>query len=251
VVEINKNKSAPPLTNSVGKINAVIDTGTMITLSTTCLMNVFRNFVKENKIQLLISKEVARESVWKPIENKHFSLNAARIKKIITDGTVTVIPKSQEIERDTRHILELTNNIFHCLPKGNPLKIIQAGEAEALAIAKENKCKILFVDERTTRSLVENPMRLKQVLERRQGKPMTINQKNLDEFREMFQDLKIFRSVDIIALSYEQGLFDGELDHTTLKLEAALFAAKYSGCAVSESEIVDYIKNSNFVKMRP
>ncbi len=234
-----------------GQINAVIDTGTMITLSATCLMNVFRNFVKENKIQLLISKDVARESVWKPIENKRFSLNAARIKKILSDGTVNVVPKSIQIERDTQRILELTNNIFHTEPNGAPLKIIQVGEAEALAIAKQTNCKILFVDERTTRSLIENPMRLKQVLERRQGKNMTINQQNLDEFKKMFPELKVFRSVDIIALSYEQGLFDGELDHSEIELEAALFAAKYSGCAVSESEIIDYLKSSKIIKLRP
>lgn len=234
-----------------GKIVAVIDTGTMITFSSTCLMNVFRNFVKANKIQLLISKDVARESVWKPIENKRFSLNAARIKKIITDGTVNIIPKSKQLERDTQKILELTNNIFCCMPNGAPFKIIQVGEAEALAIARQTQCKILFVDERTTRALIENPLRLKQVLERRQGREMTINEKKLEEFRLMFKDLKVFRSVDIIALAYEQDLFNGELDHSQTELEAALYASKYSGCAVSESEIIDYIKNSKFVKLKP
>ena len=35
---------------------AVIDTGTMITMSGTCLMNVFKSFVKANKIELMISQ---------------------------------------------------------------------------------------------------------------------------------------------------------------------------------------------------
>jgi hypothetical protein len=42
-------------------------------------------------------------------------------------------------------------------------------------------------------------------------------------------------------MAYEQELFDHELEHTTLELEAALYATKFSGCAVSEKEIEDYL----------
>ncbi len=247
MAEINSSKGSQI---PKGKIYAVIDTGTMITLSATCLMNVFKNFIKENNLDLIISKDVARESVWKPIENKRFSLNAARIKKIITDGTLTIMPKSNQLEKDTQKILNLTNSIFLTENK-NTIKILQVGEAEALAIANQKKCKILFVDERTTRSLIENPMRLKQVLERKQGKQIIINQQKLNEFSNMFRELKVFRSVDLIALAYEQNLFNGELDHSELELEAALYAAKYSGCAVSETEINEYMQNAKFIKIRP
>ncbi|MDD3160215.1 MAG: hypothetical protein PHQ98_04560, partial [Candidatus ainarchaeum sp.] len=59
---------------------AVIDSGTMITLSSTCLMNIFKEFIKSNRIELVISNDISNESVWKPITNKRFALNAARIK---------------------------------------------------------------------------------------------------------------------------------------------------------------------------
>ena len=225
-------------------MKAVIDTGTMITLSSTCLMNVFRAFVKANNIELNISKAVARESVWRPIENRRFALNAARIKKIMNDGTVKIIPQTKELENETSKILNAANSIFCCNLQGQNMKIIQAGEAEALAIAKLNGAKIMFVDERTTRALIENPYRLKQVLERRQGNPIQMSEENLRICEELIGDIKIFRSVDIIALAYEQGLFDGELDHGILELEAALYAAKYAGCAVSQKEIDDYVKNA-------
>jgi hypothetical protein len=225
-------------------MKAVIDTGTMITLSSTCLMNVFRAFVKANNIELNISKAVAKESVWKPIENRRFALNAARIKKIMSDGTVKVIPQTKELENETNKILDAANNIFYTNSKNQSLKIIQAGEAEALAIAKLNGAKIMFVDERTTRALIENPLRLKQVLERRQGNPINMNEEKLRACNELIGNIKIFRSVDIIALAYEQGLFDGELDHGILELNAALYAAKYAGCAVSQKEIDDYVKGA-------
>jgi hypothetical protein len=223
----------------VNKVKAVIDTGTMITFSGTCLMNVFKAFVKTNRIELIVSSTVAQESVWKPITNKRFALSAARIKFAMNEQTVKTTPITPEINSMQEKILRLANNIFYT--RGIPLKIIQAGEAEALALAKIQGAKALFIDERTTRALIENPSRLKQVLERRQEEEVTVNQKNLDEIRAMFPSLLMIRSVDLIALAYEQGLFDHELAHGKLELEAALWAAKFSGCAVSGNEIDDYL----------
>lgn len=220
-------------------MNAVIDTGTMITLSGTCLMNVFKAFVKTNNINLMISSTVAEESVWKPITNKRFALNAARIKYAMNEKTVKVVPITGEIEGLQHKILNIANNCF--FTKDGPLQIIQAGEAEALALAKIFDAHALFIDERTTRSLIENPLRLKQVLERRQETPIRLNEQNIGTMKAMFAGLRMFRSVDLIAAAYEQDLFDHELSHGTLELEAALYAAKYNGCAVSEKEIEDYM----------
>jgi len=221
-------------------MKAVIDTGTMITLSGTCLMNVFREFVRHNKIELLISSTVAEESVWKPLSNKRFALNAARIKYAMSQQTVKVIPLGADIANLQEKVMRLANNSF--FTNDGALKIIQAGEAEALAIAKIHNAKAMFIDERTTRSLIENPMRLKQVLERRQDKEVTTNKQNIDLMKSMFSELKMFRSVDLIAMAYEQNLFDHELNHTKLELEAALWSAKFNGCAVSENEIEAYLK---------
>ena len=222
-------------------IKAVIDTGTMITMSGTCLMNVFKSFVKANKIVLMISSTIAQESVWNPINNKKFALNAARIKYAIDQQIVKSIPKNSQINFEMEKILRIANNIF--FTQNGPISIIQSGEAEALALAKIYSAKAMFIDERTTRSLIENPQRLKQVLERRQDEPVRINQDNLNAIRNIFLDLKMFRSVDIIALAYEQDLFNSELAHGKLELEAALYSAKFNGCAVSEREISEYVRN--------
>ena len=220
-------------------VKAVIDSGTMITLSSTCLMNVFKAFVKHNHIELFVSTDVARESVWRPITNKRFALNAARIKYAFNSDLIHVVESTSEIKNLENKILEVANACF--FTKFGPVKIIQRGEAEALALAKINNAKALFVDERTTRSLIENPSRLKQNVEKRQHTGIEANPEKIKEFRAMFPDLKIFRSVDLIAFAYEQDLFDHELEHGKLELEAALYAAKYAGCAVSEREIIEYL----------
>lgn len=221
-------------------MKAVIDTGTMITLSGTCLMNVFRNFIKENNIELLISSTVAEESVWKPLTNKRFALNAARIKYAINEKIVKLIPTNKETQILQQKILNTANACFSS-NEGN-LEIIQAGEAEALALIKIHQARALFIDERTTRALIENPTRLKQILERRQDKKITMNSKNIELIKQMFGGLLMFRSIDIVATSYEQNLFDHELGHGKLELEAALYATKFNGCAVSEKEIKEYLE---------
>lgn len=220
-------------------MKGVIDTGTMITLSSTCLMNVFKDFVKYNKIELFVSSSVAEESVWKPISNKRFALNAARIKHAFNQKIVNVVSSTAEIEREQKMILNLGNSCF--ATHQGPMKIIQAGEAEALALSRIYEAHALFMDERTTRSLIENPSRLKQVLERRHETEIFVDAEKVAEFKDLFKGLKVFRSVDIIATAYEQNLFNGELEHGVLELEAALWAAKFSGCAVSEAEIEQYI----------
>ncbi len=221
-----------------GKKIAVIDSGTMITFSSTCLMNVFVSFVKKNNLELIISNDVASESVWKPIQNKRFALNAARIKHLFNSGVVKVISSNESNPLEEK-ILSIANSCF--FSKGQPIAIIQRGEAEALALAKINNANILFIDERTTRSLFENPFRLKQVLEKRRQENIVLKIEQVNKLREMFVGLKIFRSVDIVAFAYEQDLFNGEFDHGKLELEAALYSTKFSGCAVSEKEIDDYL----------
>lgn len=227
-------------------MKAVIDTGTMITLSGTCLMNVFRSFVKHNNIELVVSNDVADESVWRPIRNKRFALNAARIKYAFSEKIVRVVPSTPEGEKYEEKILHLANNSFYT--KSGPITLLQRGEAEALALAKIYDAKALFIDERTTRSLIENPLRLKKVLEKRQAQEIRMNETNLTAFREMFPNLKMFRSVDIVALAFEQDLFDHELNHSVVELEAALWATKFSGCAVSEIEINEYLQKFKSVR---
>jgi len=91
---------------------AVIDSGTMISLSSTCLMNIFKTFVQHNKIELMVSSAVARESVWRPITNKRFALNAARIKHAFNDGVVNVVESTTEVKKLEDEILSIANACF-------------------------------------------------------------------------------------------------------------------------------------------
>jgi len=221
-------------------MKAVMDSSSLISISETCLMDVFGNLVEKTGADFFIPKTVEEESVLRPLKIKRFELNALRIKKAIQKKWIKVAGVDSTTRGEMNLIASIANNVFFSNEKA--IKLIQAGEAEALALLKNLGANLLVVDERTTRMLIEKPMALKEFMERRQGIKIKVNEKNLGKFQEMFKGIAIVRSVELIALAFERGLVAGEIEQTKQALEACLFALKYRGCAVSAKEILDFMR---------
>jgi hypothetical protein len=65
----------------------------------------------------------------------------------------------------------------------------------------------------------------------------------MEQFRKEVSGINaILRSVELISLAYDRNCFDGELPVNKDALEAALFALKYAGCAISADEILKYMR---------
>ena len=68
-----------------------------------------------------------------------------------------------------------------------------------------------------------------------------INKDNLEEFRRRTKNIKLIRSVELVAVAYEQGLLNKYLpdipDAKRTLLESVLWGVKLNGCAVSRDEI--------------
>jgi len=156
-----------------------------------------------------------------------------RIKKAIDEGWFKVVKARGK--GFFREIDEASNNCFFI--NGKPVRLLQKGEIEALAIIKDEEAEAFAIDERTTRMLIEDPRQLQKILEARKRRKIRAEMRNAKVLGEMFGNLAIVRSVELIALAYELGLLEEELPKGQQSLEAALFAAKYSGCAVSSREI--------------
>ena len=62
-------------------------------------------------------------------------------------------------------------------------------------------------------------------------------------FGTRIEGIKVFRSVERVAVAFEEKLFGKELGDTRKDLEAALYAAKFAGCAVSENEIKEFLRS--------
>ena len=217
----------------------VFDASSLISVGQSCLINTLKELKEKTGHDFVVPESVFFEVVERPLRIKRFQLNAVRSKKAVREGWLEVKKLDSRHRQLSKEIEVQANNIISV--RGKPVKLIQRGEAEALALTKQLNAPFLVIDERTTRTIIENPQQLKSLIERRQHKQARLNQSNANYLKKMFSDLSIVRSVEMIALAFEKGLATAELPKTKQGLEAALYALKYAGCAVSGEEITAFL----------
>ena len=218
----------------------VFDTSTILSFSGSCLINLLGHLAKQDFLEVIIPQGVMEEAVNKPMSIKRFELSALRVLKGVKDGWINVVDRTAGLEEEGNVIKEMANSIFFIGNK--PVEIIQKGEVETLALAKLENAPVAAIDERTTRLLIENPPNLKKFMSYKHKETVRMDQNALLDFNEVLPRLQIVRSTELIALAYDKKLFSPELNQTRRDLEAALYAMKYSGCAISYQEIEAFLK---------
>jgi len=219
----------------------VVDSSSLITLSGNCFIKLLKHLTEQEKISFLMPESVYYESVQKPIKIKRFELNAVRIRDIVEEGYLKLIRTTPNIKKTMEELSTVSANIYNV--KGKNFRLIDLGEAETLALMKEINSELLLIDERTTRMLIEEPQNVLEFLQRRHRCNVEFDNDSIQKFSNLFGKIKIIRSTELIALSYENGCFAKEMHRTKQALEAALYAAKFAGCAVSFEEIKSFLKN--------
>jgi len=217
----------------------VLDSSTLISISSNCLMSIFTRYCTRSNIEAIITPSVYLESVSNPLNIKRFQLNAIRIKDAVDAGKINVAVKDLTLTKESERLMQIANNIASV--KGKSLKLVHQGEAETLALMKKESAQVLAVDERTTRMLLESPEGMRSFLGKRYGEAIEISQESASALRNEIKGLAIIRSVELIALAYSANCFEPDLESTPKALEAALYAAKFAGCAVSFDEISEYL----------
>ena len=214
----------------------IFDSGTLISLSMNGLLNDLVDLKNIFDGKFLITADVKREVVDKPLKIKRFELEALRVRNLL-EQKVLEMPESVEVsEREigvlTKEFLEVANSSFSA--KGRSVHIIDSGEASCLALSrlltKKGVNNLLAVDERTTRLLCEKPENLKKFLYRKIHSDVEMRRQNY----ALFDGIKIIRSTELMHLAHKKGLLD--LKDSEM-LDAVLYALKYKGCAISEEEI--------------
>lgn len=195
---------------------------------------------EREKVSFIIPQSVYYESVERPLKIKRFELNAIRIKNAVESGYLEIAKTNTQIKNMMNELSTITANI--CKADGRTITLINKGEAETLALMKEINSRILLIDERTTRMIIEEPQNVMSFLQHRHKCKITLNKGRMDEFKNFFVNINVIRSVELIALAYENGAFGMQMKKSKQALEAALFSAKYGGCAVSAKEIKDYLE---------
>ncbi len=215
----------------------VFDSSTIISITQTCMSKILlEDLVEETKMKFFISQSVFEESVSNPMKIKRFELTASRINDLVERNYLEVYPSSEKLVKEAQRVMDLANSIFSM--KNHSLAIVQKGEAECLAILNLTEQRILSIDERTTRMLIEEPKALQNYVEFKFKSKLQVNQGNLNKFGIFIPDIVIVRSSELLALAVEKGLFSNKKNF----VEGALYALKFSGCSVSDEEVDDFLQ---------
>ena len=218
----------------------VCDSGSLISLTSTCMLELLYFFNKKFNVNFVIPPGVEEEAVLYPMRRKikKYLYSAIRIKDAINDGIVEVMELDDKEKRDK--ILYVANNIFYA--RGKPIRLIHLGETEMIVLANEIGCESLLLDERTTRMLIEAPFVLKKHMEDEFGVNLMLNKEHLKEISDYTLNMNAFRSSELVMLAYENGFFKGFEKMEKDAMEAALYNVKFAGCSLRFDEITKYLR---------
>lgn len=219
----------------------IFDAGALISFSMNGITNIIKDLRGVFQGKFMITQEVKKEIVDKPIKIKRFKLEALKMQKLIDEG-ILEFPSSlgiddSEINKQTNELLDIANETFKGNGKG--IHIIDIGEASCIALGrmlnKMNVQNVIAVDERTLRSLIETPEDLKKFLGKKLHTKITSDKNKL----KFFKGFKIIRSPELIYVAYKKGLIKFK-DKTAL--DSLLYAVKYKGASISNHEIEEMEK---------
>jgi len=221
----------------------VFDTGPLISLAMNNLVWILKPLKRKFKGKFYIPMYVKKELIDTPLKSKKFKFEAIRILKYIEDKTIEVID-IPEIERQSLELMKVANRCFYA--HDHPIKVVHDGEIETIGAALFLKSNAIVVDERTTRSLIENPLFIQKVLQRKLHTKVEADKGQIKNLSKELKGLNVIRSVELAMIAYESGLLDKYMpDMKEPKknlVDAVLWALKLYGCSVSKQEIDNIIR---------
>jgi len=222
----------------------VFDSGPVISLALNNLLWILKELKQLYNGEFILPAAVHHELIETPMQIRRFEFEAFQVNELIT-ASVFREYDTEELAASGYRCMEIANTVFYA--KGEPLRIIQIGEAQAIAAHNLLKSDGIVVDERTTRMLIEQPESLRQVLSSRLHTRVRLNKQKLNEFYKLFGKPPVLRSVEIVTVAFEFGLLNRYLFNTNREtrrelLKSSLWALKLKGATVSEKEIEQILK---------
>lgn len=221
----------------------IFDAGPIISLATSNLLWIIEELKKNLNGSFSMPLGVKHELVDKPLGTRRFKFEALQVQSMIERGIVNVIHDST-VQQKAQQLLDLANSILSA--HGQNIKIVQIGEMETLAAALLFKADAIVIDERITRTLLENPKGLQLLMEKRLHMQLKLNERALREFDDQTSQITIIRSIELVTIAYEQGLLDKfvvKLPNARRELlESILWSVKLNGCSVTDDEINTIVK---------
>lgn len=217
-------------------VKILIDSGPIITITTSALLPMLGKFKQKYDVQFLITESVRKELVDVPLNIKRFELEAIYVSNEIKKENLIVANPGKELEDLTQKIANIMNSII--LVNNTPLELMHHAELETLAYGIINNIDIICVDERNTRLLIEDPWLLSKIIGSRLHKKTTVNEQKYNDLKLIVKNLKIVRSSELAikAIKDEIISFNKVVDKKEL-VNAVLWNFKLHGCTISINDI--------------
>ena len=223
----------------------IFDSSAIISITINNLLNKLSELKKHYNGEFLITKEVINEIINNPLRTKKFKLEALQLANFLANNYIKVY--EHDLSNKTNYLLTLANSIYNA--QDNYIKILQKAEVESLALTSLLDADALVIDERTTRLLIEDPLKLKHLLENKLHTKITLDKSNLLYFKKETKNIKVIRSSELMIMAFELNLFqdyekskDLVKDYKKELLEGILWGLRLKGCAISIQEINDVLK---------
>ncbi|MBD3312034.1 hypothetical protein GF352_01085 [archaeon] len=221
----------------------VVDSSSLISLSSNCLLWLLDKLRADADLQLVATPEVRAEVVDKALKIERFRLGGVRVLKRFCNGTI-VIDETDPVK--TNKILRTANSVYKV--KGRSYKIVHKAEMGLVPLAEKKGTGLMLVDERIVDKLINNPLGLKKVFERRLHMKVEIDKSKLKELKSLIGDVNTVKSSDLVAIAYEKGLLKEYVRECASKktmkdlVSGSLWGLKKSGCSISTNDIKEYNK---------
>ncbi len=220
----------------------IFDSSSIISLTSINLLSVLSELKKREKVNFLITQGVYDEVIIPGEKNYRFGWSSEQIQNSIDSGLLGVKKLTPPQEKEYVFFEDLVNNILST--KYGPIQILQKGELESIIfLAGLTDKKLFCIDELITRELIDDPKRLKSILDKRYKTTLYMDETKLTKFKEYIGGVKVIRSVDLTAYAFNKDYFKqyGTNKDTHL-IKSLLYALKDNGCAVLYEEIENYVK---------
>lgn len=229
-------------------MDIICDSSSIITLAENCLLFLLENFSR-NGTRFYIPVGVRKEIIDVPLSTRRFKFEAIKAMETVDRGWLNVIDlpeKHEEVRQKANKIMECANSLF--VVKNRPMRVLQYGEAEALALAKILGIDTILIDEKTTRLLIEDPQVMRHNIEGKVEEKVEVHDDSLKRLLQEIEGLRVIRSVEMVMVAFERGYLDRffcekhklNVDVRKETVLGILYALKDSGCAITEKEIKDY-----------
>ncbi len=214
----------------------LFDSGTLINLSMNGLLNILEKMKEKFDGKFIITRAVKYEIIDRPLGVPRFELGAMRIQNLLNKGILEMPSaldiKEEEIDLETESLMDLANHFIQI--RGKWVQLVSEAEISCLALSdilnKKSIETLIAIDERTTRCLCENPVRLEKIMSDKLHQRVTAVSRDLSPFSKY----RFIRSTELVFVAYKKGIIDLQ---GAKALEALLYATKFSGSSISFEEI--------------